>query len=423
MLEIPILDNTERLLSQTPYFAAFPRHTVLHADNKTAASSYFSTIYGCLYNPVLNIFHCTTNGASAIATLRIVPDNKGSVAAVAVNETSAKILQMANEPGGTGRVWGFRRGSAGQDGLWLRTNAVAGSWSRIIGATDNDVQAIVFKTNGELWYNNTTAGNWYQLAAGAAGNAQTSTPANLTIDRSYDMAAASNYSVPDSIGIGGYNFGALSFALIGTSSGYNRINALSAAQYLATNNYNEDTDCMYVWDNAWATSPVFPTNKICRVPDEVVLYAKPSSQVNCGQFLTNLIPLNNTYTLAVAQYTKGANDYAASTSVTTTYARFPYNDGSQFKSHYRVSLGLINRVTKVAKFLGFFDVPFINEHIPSESTTEVLPTGGGALVCVSARLVNGQLDVLTTGKIGHNSSNVVTYGAILTQIPLLKLDF
>lgn len=421
MLEVPILDNTERLLSQTPYFAALPSHTVLHADNKTAAASYFSTIYGCLYNPVLNIFHCTSNGASAITTLRIVPENKGTASAVAVSETGTKILQMANEPGGTGRVWGFRNDSSGQDGLWRRTNAVAGSWSKIIGATNGDAQAIVFKTNGELWYNNTTAGNWYQLAAGAAGNAQTSTPANLTIARTYDLASVSNYSTPDSIAASMYQFGAGSCFLAGMSSGQSRINSFATTDQYIAGAYTEDP--MYVWDNAWPSSTVFPTNIICRIPDAVVLYSKPPSQVNGGRSLTILMRLNETYTLAVAQYTKGPDDSAASGSAATTYARFPYNDGSQLKSHHRVSIGLVNRVTKIAKFLGFFDVPFIGEFYASTNSESVPFNSNETQTCVGARMVNGQLDLLTTGRIGHNQSNVVLYGAILTQIPLLKLDF
>lgn len=421
MLEIPILDNTERLLSQTPYFAAFPRHTVLHADNLTLESSYFSKIYGCLYNPTLNIFHATANGASAIATLRMVPDNKGTASAVAVSEIGTKILQMANEPGGTGRVWGFRKDSAGQDGLWLRTNAVAGSWSKIIGATNDDAQAIVFKTNGELWYNNTTAGNWYQLAAGAAGNAQTSPPANLTIARTYDLASVSNYSTPDSIAASSYQFGGGGCFLAGLGSGQSPINSFSTSNQYMAGAYVGDP--MYVWDNAWPSSTVFPTNIICQIPAAVVLYSKPPSQVNGGRSLTILMRLNETYTLAVAQYTKGPDDSAASGSAATTYARFPYNDGSQLKSHHRVSIGLVNRVTKIAKFLGFFDVPFIGEFYATTNNEPSSAHGDDSQTCVGARMFNGQIDLLTTGRIGHNQSNVVTYGAILTQIPLLKLDF
>lgn len=414
MQELLILDNTELLLSHTPYFAALPKHTIMHSD----ASAVSATLLPILYNPVLDIFHAR-NSAGAGGMVRLVPDNFWlGTDAVMTAETSTNILEMALEPGATGRVWGYRQDSAGQDGLWLRTNAVAGTWSKIIGATNNDTQHIYKKTNGDLWYNNATAGNWYQLQAGAAGNAQTSVPSNLNTANGPGING--RLRLPDAIAISQYNFGSDNF-YAHSNGAQVKINSTVAAPVFCTAPSTANGDAMVLWDNAWPTTAAFATNAICRLPHELVFYARHAAQVsqsaaNCA-VKTGLIVLNDTYTLIVAQYSKAAAD-AASAYPASAYKRFASTE-EPFKTFTRVSLAILNRSSKVVRFIGFFNIPVLTEYSVGTTTDEPVFVQD----CTGARLKNGVLELISTGALGSNAANTSVNGLIFTQIPLLKLDF
>ena len=412
MLETIILDNTERLLSHTPYFAALPKHTVLHADSLADSLSLGT---GLLYNPVLDIFHGWNNPAGMV---RLVPDNFFTAsAAVSVAETSTNILELALEPGATGRVWGYRKDSAGQDGLWLRTNSVAGTWSKIIGASNNATQHIYKKTNGELWYNDATAGNWYQLAAGAAGNTQVTAPANLHL--TYSPGINGKFSFPDAIAVAAYNFGGSTFSNYGTAA-FRKIDAFTAAPVCQHSNPNiANSDPLVMWDNAWPTAESFAANAICRLPNELIAYSKPAAQVFSGSFVTAYIALGDTYTLAMAEYARTTADAVDNPSTAASgYARFATSE-APYKSFVRVSMALVNRVTKATRYIGYYDLPADISYAYGATASESVM----AARLVGGRFADGALGLISAGNISLNSGGNTVRGIIYTQIPLLKLDF
>lgn len=407
MIEAVTLDNTERLLANSPYFAGLPSHSILHLVTNALDMDCANYM---LYNPALNIFHAynaadvTTPGMICVA-----PDNflTGS-APVVTQETTTNIMGLALDPDGSGRVWGYRDDSLGQYGLWLRSAAVSGTWTKVLGATNGDAQGIYLTTSGVLWYNDATAGNWAQLRNGVVVATQTTAPIGLYVSQTVPF--------PDSLLTASSTF-SNGISPFGSGAGQ-RVNAFASAPVFAVTGANmSNADSLVIWNNA-SISPTFVNNAICRLPAEIMFYSRPPSQVSSGTTNTALLNVGSSYTLAISQYTKGANDVVDSLESGGTYARFSGSE-SPFKTYNRVALALINRTTKAVKYIGYFDLPTFMQATVGVTANEAPQ----ALVCRGARLVNGELDLISTGYLGTYSATVNANGMLMTKIPLLKLDF
>lgn len=394
MQELLILDNTERLLAAGPYFNAVPKWTLMHLEDSSGSKYDHSIVYSSwprIYNEVLDMF--LFRGVNNYL-YRMVPENFFIGSNTVVQESTLLIHQLVIEPS-SGRTWGVVNNSSGADGLYLRTAAVAGSWSKIIGAANGANLKVWKKTNGDIWYNDATAGNWYQLQNGAAGNVQATPPTNLNTDWSAGYEGMWNID---------FFSGKLSTQTPlcwDGDPGYNLIASGST--------YNAET-----WDSGAAVYANDAAQSAATlkalVPTEFVSAARFSNQTTTKGCSSKTFRLDETYSLIA--FVSNLTD-VVSINATANYERLLSFENGKTK----VALALLNKATWTCKFLGTFSVPYFCEGLAQPANE---PAAGTYLLL--ARMKSGAIELGFSGRFArYNATN--RSGLLWCSIPLNKLDF
>lgn len=442
MLEPIILDNTERLLAQSTYLGA-TQSDFLHidCDGSTNSTRYFSTagLYnGYIYNPVLDCFFGTTSdspspsGLIKINVNNFVPGNTTAVTSV---DTSQIFDCIVNEPGATGRMWAYVKQSGANDGLWVRSTGINGTWSKAVSAASGNLQTLIIGSDDSLWYCNITAGNWYQLQNGAAGNVQITQPSvcqkyGQDFTTSNNTFQNSKWGFFDFSSYGGSAIGYLLNSGRGTSrramgstpnkltrdSSYtgstsSRLSGLYHFNNFAMHVSNLATDSTYGYGKVGTTAT--PSTLVATVPYELISSAipkgSPSSFYN-GVFFQ----VATNYWLFVVE---GSPYYTSS----TTYSS---QQGDGYGKRY--SLALFNSGTGVIKHLGVLGYPLSFEY--SASTLNIVNSNTATPTIRFGRLSGNTLELYLTGLLfsdynGGTSQTYFSYGLMRTKISLNKLDF
>lgn len=239
MLEAVILDNTERMLGAMPYLGKVSTE-FLHLDSGSVATAhrYFNQphLNGYWYNPVLECFFAATaDSYTNVGLLRIVPDNYGTASAVTSTDSALAFQVLCNDPSGSGHMWGVVNSSGANDGLWVRSAVLAGTWTKVVAAAAGNNQTLVIGEDDSLWYYNVTAGNWYQLNNGAAGNVQVTQPTAIGLYGHEYNKAKGNMNQTSKFGFiadMGYDWGAGMYDKLGVFD-YRRL-ALTCANFGVT---------------------------------------------------------------------------------------------------------------------------------------------------------------------------------------------
>lgn len=384
MQEAMILDNTEQLLSLSPYFGARPKWTLMHVAAQSGskyniAAGGSSAGSACLYDSKLDFF-LFTGADSGTPIYRIEPD-KFTAGNVAVTLDTSLVVHLFVEEDSSGRVWGVVNNSSGVDGLYRRDPSVAiPNWTRVIAAANGSNLLMYKKTNGDIYYNDVTAGNWYLLQNGAAGSASVSPPSGL--DTSAQPTNEAKWNIDWFRGAHAANTSLITFSPL-SGAGSVSAEATPWSGYTA------------IHDNTAAESL---TTFHGYVPYEMFLNARFPTQLDIGpDAWGKTIRLNPTYSLIC---------YKESWIPSTTYPA-PF--------HPRMTFALLNKSTWACKYLGMIDVPNI-----------VQSAGNGILIQTtlqSARLKNNIIDLLFSGPMFIAGASTYMVGLSLASIPLVKLDF
>lgn len=398
MLAAATLDNTERLLALSPYLAAPPAWTLMHLE-AAAGSKYATGVnLAAIHNEVLGIF--LFQGSNTGNPLyRMVPTDYASGAAAAVVQDSAlQIHQLAVEQG-TGRVWGVVNNSSGNDGLYRRDASVtAPNWTKVISAANGATLTIWRKPNGDLWYHDATAGNWYLLSAGAAGSAQTTQPAGLAA-----WNGGAGEGLYDIDGITSGPGSSLLSCAAGSASVVSSATGYSAEAAVGT------TSAAAIFEASAAPSAA---TLRARVPWELVAHSRFADQVSSQGWYAKTVRLNATYSLIVA-----GNSIADQTDLVwngSAYVRYRSGDPT---TRARLSLALLNKTSWACRYLGTVAVPTVADGVayPAANDVAVSPR------LLSARLLDGQLDLVLGGTLANNGGTALA-GLLWGSVPLTRLD-
>lgn len=395
MLDALILDTIERIYANRGYLPARPRWHLMHSGATGAAASKLYSPPGSarIYNEVLDLFFWQS-GEVGSPLIRFSPELWFAGQPAVVQDTALSVHQLAVELA-TGRMWGVVNSGSGADGLYRRdASASTPNWTKVIGSVNAANLYIHRKVNGDLWFNDATAGNWYLLTNGSASSAQTTAPSGLSPLNGWSESCGNvdcvrGFDLASWAGAGG-NYASL------LSTSFDSLAApWSAPQML--------------FDNASVPS-VGALRGV--LPSELVMGARFQNQLGIGNAPVQRFRLDSTYTLfALVNLIQGSFVGDGGASSPKRY----FGDGQALA---RVSLALLNKDTWSSKWLGCLPVPFINE-------------GGGdgynqiayAPTMAGARLKSHQLDIVMNGIIGYDlPSTTAKYGLMLAQLPLEKLD-
>jgi hypothetical protein len=396
-----VLDVAEQLLAQSPYLGANPRYTLMHME--AASTSKYNHTPGsdharCLYNDQLDFF-LFEGAQSAYPRYRFVPENYLAATAAVAQDTTLVVHNLTIEPS-SGRVWGVVNNSSGNDGLYRRDPSVTSpNWTKVIGASNGATLRIYIKPNGDIWYNDATAGNWYLLANGAAGSAQASPPSGLYTS-AYAGALGSLWN-PDFIA------GPATTSILSFYSSYN------SGALLTNGGFNAETFASGAGVYDTSAAPAAGNFK-CLVPIDFILAARFVALEDLTGFYTKTIRLNSTYSLIVAG-SNAVDNLRPYYNGTTNYARYSTEEPARSK----VALALLNKSSWTCKYLGTISVPWINEAVgsfPAAAETALAP------FVLGARMKNSSLDLVITGTLA-NAAGTTQAGLMLGQVPITKLDF
>ena len=393
MLEGAILDNTERLLAQSPYFSAVPKHTYMHLEASGTSKYDQAALLAGLYLHGLDIF-LFQGGDSGHPLYRLIPENYAQGLATVVQDYASPLHYLTEEPG-TGRVWAVLNDSSGNDGLYLRSNSIGTpNWTKILGSASGATLKIWRLVTGVLWFNDATAGNWYRLSNGAIGGGTVTPPSGL-----YTSAIADErYCNVDFI------------AAYSGSSWYSSpggSNIFMSVTPVAEGSTIWQTHPGFLFDNGAAPSQ--PTIRAF-IPNEFAASAFAPYSVS-SNFLTGSFRLDETYTLlTIVSKFKDTN---AATPSGASYLRQFSGD----KGYVRISFALLNRSSWVCKFLGVAYLPVLLEQFTAtDAATWNIPQ------ILGARMKASNLDIFWANQIRRTPAANQT-GIAWSQIPLSKLDF
>lgn len=409
MLETLILDTVERLYSARGYLPARPKWHLMHAT-AAASPNKFTPAASCTYNEILDVFFWRTLEAGN-PLVRFSPEAWLAGQPAVSYDTALSVSQLVVEQP-TGRMWGVVMAGAGADGLYRRdASATVPNWTRVIGATNGASLRLYTKTNGEVWYNDATAGNWYMLSNGAAGSAQTVAPGGLYTSAGFSESFG-NVDI-----FSGYD----SYSLMARNVPLSNLLALTGKMNAEANVWQSP---LAVFDNAAAPAA---NNLRCMLPSEWLLMSRPPNSLNASSQAADskVLRLSATYSLLVLNtmvldpsnnvtiYSGGSNI----ASQNAAGARYAASDGLPPR---RVSLCLLNKQTWATKWLGVLPVPFYQEGSNmSQFKSEAwqFPTVAGA------RLKGQTLDLVFAGTVGYDHIGSVAHtGLMLASLPLDKLD-
>lgn len=371
MLGSVILNNTERLLAQSPYFAAPAKWWVMHreaiAGSKYACPAEHTAGTGNanIYNEVLDFFLVTLKDG---ITYRFIPENWFAGNIAMISDTSLGVWQFIIDP--QGRTWAVVNNSSGVDGLYLRAASVGTpAWTRVVAASNGSDLTLHRKVNGDIWYHDNTAGNWYLLQNGSVAATQTGAPTGLQTWVPYyegrwniDFVLPHGDTIQNHMASGGPDYAQASTANIDSTPWQSLASFFdnSAAQSLATFRG--------------------------RVPSDLFLAPPVSYTTVVGAQGVKTIRLNSTYSLLVSK-----------------------NVGGYLNTGPSLSFALLNKVTWTIKYLGTTFMP------PVFGTT----SGANYVEVRSARIKNGGIDLFMNGYFLSTSYAGLAYATI----PLSKIDF
>lgn len=398
MLEGAILDNTERLLSQSPYFASPPRWTLMHQEASAGTKYQPGLNHDAIYNEVLDLFLFQGNDAGT-PLYRFVPDNFYSGTTAVVQDSALVLHDLAIETT-SGRVWGLVNNASGNDGLYRRDPSVATpNWTKIVSSANSATLAIWRKTNGELWYNDATAGNWYLLSNGAAGSAQVGTPTGLSTSANRLGA-----------GVGAWNIDFIAPKAAASLLSAGGASTTGLTSVTAANAETWGADLAGIFDTTAAPSA---TNLKAMVPFELAHYARFPLQVTSTGTMFRTLRLSSTYSLIVCSNTM--TDVSLIAYNGTAYSRMFGGDG---QSRTRHTFALLNKVTGVCRYLGVVMQPLVYEGITYPGTNDVAIQSPVTV----ARLKNSELHFAVIGNVSYASGAGLS-GILFAAVPLAKLDF
>ena len=413
MLEVPILDNTERLLALSPYLD--PRSTALtlmHMDNGGGVGSYGGPKYAglgyntwSLYNDVLDFFLFA--GADSSGIYRLVPENhmNGSLVPVAL-DTSMILECLTTEPSATGRVWALRRNSSGADGLYRRDASVTvPNWTKVIAAA-NASNLTLWKTiGGALWYHDATAGNWYQIQNGTAGAVQTTVPAGLVVP--YDAVNVPWCEISDGIGESQYGHGLFSLNSPNLIQGSMPITMTDNLDLTSAETATSNWFSIFSNENASGT----PAGFRAMIPFETLIYSRFANSYSWANAYWRMIRLDGTYSLF---------------AITNTYGNVPYN-GTGITSRRlsgenvptKISMALLNRSTWTMRHLGVAGIPSLVENFADSASPAY------SQPCLfAARKKSTFIDLYLGGNLASATGYTSATGLLRLQVPFAKpIDF
>ena len=388
MLEALTLNNTQKLLNQSPYFSARPKFTLMHNESATSTSKYnpqYSSLYGMpgLYVANLDMWLFEAPASAGQQTYRFKPENYFAGNAASVVLDSSLVMHNFIEEDSSGRVWAFVNNSSGVDGLYRRDPSITvPNWTRVIGSTNGASLSIWKKTNGDIWYHDATAGNWYLLSNGTAGSASTTPPAGL--DTGFTVAGGSEAY---------WNYDCLAAPTPITQSSF-----MAPSFMLQNSSASAETAGPWAAYNAIHDNSATPSAATFHgyIPYEYFLNALfPNSGTIAGPTAVGkTFRLNSTYTLFCFK---------------TSFSSVAY------PLHPRMTFALLNRSTWTCKYLGVIEIKNATDSGGNVGVLEIAPYG--------ARLKNGNLDVYFVGPVATLSSAYTGVGILFASIPLIKLDF
>ncbi len=401
MLEAPILDNTERLLAESPYLG-LPSWEWMHMEQLVAGTTKFNHVYnngGGIYDNVLD-FWLIRGTETATALYRFRPDQQRLGNTLGwVQDSTLQLHQFVVESS-SGRVWAVVNNSSGVDGLYRRDASITSpNWTRVVGATNGATLKMYRHPDGSIYYRDETAGNYYKLENGAAGSASTSAPAGLNIA----WATASvdyRWNVDRFQAYSGDGFWSVAQTNWLNTTGRPSIET------------NPHQSWFFLYENSVA-NPAAGTHK-CIVPAEWAYNARWPNQLNNNNnsFMhPRTYRLDDTYSLLLI------NSVFVDETGGSTATRF-ITGGMHDFGKQKVSVAILNKVTWQVKYLGVFFVPSVRINYTSavaEQTVNQVPVG--------ARMKDGAIHVIFSGEFArdYNGGAAVTYcGLNMATVPFVK---
>lgn len=408
-MDAVILDGIERMLGQSPYFGGYPKWSLLVSAGSGVPTQYnrYAMSYTgneAMYNHVLDYF--LFKGADAgNPVYNLTPENftSGSNSAMVATDSSLNLKNFQIDS--IGRVWATLSTTGGVSGLYLKGATIGSAWTKIVGAADNATLYTFRKTNGDIWYNDATAGNWYQLQNGSAGGVTTTPPTGLYTTLTPGVTARQSYFSPS-----------LPIGLANSSSPIANANAAGQA-WNSNTTFNSLDTAGNNWNNYFAlhdnsATPSTATFK-AQLPWESVMLAKFVNQLTWGAYSHRILRLNDTYALLALTHTAD-NAYNNYTTGTTSYDRIDTGERAKRKT----TICLLNLTTWVIKYVGVVEVPSVAEGM-------ILAANELAsyMSLISARMKNSTLDLIYMGAVATLSASGANNGIMICSIPLVKLDF
>jgi len=368
MLEAIVLDNTERLLGQSPYIGKIESE-FLHLDSSalTSTQRYFSSTpfaNAYWYNQVLDCFFAATADSNTnVGLIRIEPNKWGTASAITSTDSALAFQVLCNDPSGSGHMWGVVNSTGANDGLWVRSAVLAGTWTKVVAAAAGNNQTLVIGDDDSLWYYNVAAGNWYQLNNGAAGNVQVVQPNAVGLygheynKGKYNMYQTSKFGF---FGKSYFGNGGTVYELIGVSSPRRRMGSAysdfsgqrhSAAVSTSYASYVDgrkfmDWGAIHLLNKANASagfdgacSSPSVASHVATLPWEFAEAAVPNGSQN-SNFIAGMMHVSDQYMLIVLR-----GDAAYDTSTT-----YPNLQGDGYGARH--SLALFNKQTYGLRHLG-----------------------------------------------------------------------